>query len=160
MRRLWPCCSKPGRIRIAQMKTGETALLAAAGNGNVATARMLLDAKADVNASRWNGDTPLMAAVNTGNLELVRLLAERGGKVNAAENRMGQTPLMWAEAGRPDGDCQVSDGAGRRRERDIAQRVIPRFYSRRSGGMRKRLEHCLMRWRTRRPGARMATRHF
>ena len=80
-------------------RTGETPLLFACGNGNLAIARMLLDAGAAVDAARWSGDTPLMAAVHAGNEALVRLLVERGATVNVAEQRMGQTPLMWAAAG-------------------------------------------------------------
>src|SRR5579862_2170389 len=92
------------KVNVAD-ENGETALLAACTNGNLAIARALLDSKADPanpNAARWNGETPLLMAVNAGNLDLVKLLLDRGARVDAAESRLGQTPLMWAaEAGRP-----------------------------------------------------------
>ncbi|MGO9262345.1 MAG: ankyrin repeat domain-containing protein [Bryobacteraceae bacterium] len=66
---------------------------------------LLLDAKANVNAVRWDGETAPMAAVNAGNLELVKLLLDRGANVNAAESRMGQTVLMWAVA---DGRAEIA----------------------------------------------------
>jgi ankyrin repeat protein len=46
----------------------------------MAVVRMLLDARADVNAARWNGDTPLLAAVNAGSLEIMRLLVDHGAR--------------------------------------------------------------------------------
>ena len=79
---------------------GTTPLLAAIINDNMATARTLIEAGANVNAADWYGQTPLWAAVDVRNLdvpgptrdngvdraealELIELLLARGAAVNA-----------------------------------------------------------------------------
>src|SRR5438309_9910301 len=62
--------------------------------------KLLLDAKADVNAPLVRGETPLMSVADKGNIEAVRLLLDRGADVNVRESKGGQSALMWAVAGR------------------------------------------------------------
>jgi ankyrin repeat protein len=58
----------------------------------LATVRVLLDGKADVNQATTAGDTPLHYAAGSGSVPLIRLLAERGASLEAV-NENGQTPL-------------------------------------------------------------------
>lgn len=61
----------------------ETALMWAAGSGDVACVRRLLDVGADARAMTSRGQTPLSAAVVGGHADVVRLLVARGADVNA-----------------------------------------------------------------------------
>src|SRR5438552_1772894 len=79
---------------------GASPLYAACATGNIATIKMLLEAKADPNVPLVSGETPLMAAVDQGNLDAVRLLLDYKADTNAQESKGGQTALMWAAAGR------------------------------------------------------------
>jgi ankyrin len=74
---------------------GLTALVFAAREGDVESARALLDAGADVNQQTEYGWTPLLTAVNNRNYRLAQLLIERGADVNLA-NKGGWTPLYLA----------------------------------------------------------------
>jgi uncharacterized protein len=74
---------------------GLTALVFAAREGDVESARKLLDAGADVNQATEYGWTPLLTAVNNRNYALATLLIERGANVNLA-NKGGWTPLYLA----------------------------------------------------------------
>jgi uncharacterized protein len=74
---------------------GLTALVFAAREGDIESARALLDARADVNQTTEYGWTPLLTAVNNRNYALAKLLIERGADVNAA-NKGGWTPLYLA----------------------------------------------------------------
>ncbi len=73
--------------------TTRPALLWAAEHGLVATATLLLDQGADVNATDQFGNTSLHLAVRYP--DLVRLLLERGARVGA-RNAFGDTPLHRA----------------------------------------------------------------
>ncbi|MGE3277934.1 MAG: ankyrin repeat domain-containing protein [Vicinamibacterales bacterium] len=75
-----------------------TPLMMAARNGDVASMRLLLDAKADATGANANGTTVLMLAAASGQVEAVRLLADRGADVNAKEATWGQTAMMFAAA--------------------------------------------------------------
>ncbi|HZI80908.1 MAG TPA: ankyrin repeat domain-containing protein [Vicinamibacterales bacterium] len=74
---------------------GLTALTFAAREGDVESARRLLDAGADVNQTTEYGWTPLLTAVNNRNYRLALLLLERGADVNRP-NKGGWTPLYLA----------------------------------------------------------------
>jgi ankyrin repeat protein len=74
---------------------GLTALMFAAREGDLESARALLDAGADVNQTTEYGWTPLLTAINNRNYELARLLVERRADVNLA-NRGSWTPLYLA----------------------------------------------------------------
>jgi ankyrin repeat protein len=74
---------------------GLTALVFAAREGDLESARALLDAGADVNQQTEYGWTPLLTAVNNRNYQLATLLVERGADVNIA-NKGGWTPVYLA----------------------------------------------------------------
>jgi ankyrin repeat protein len=74
---------------------GLTALTFAAREGDLESARALLDAGADVNQATEYGWTPLLTAINNRNYALAALLIERGADVNRA-NKGGWTPLYLA----------------------------------------------------------------
>jgi ankyrin repeat protein len=64
----------------------------------VAIARLLLDAGADLEAKNDSGATPLHQAANSGNAELAALLLARGAQVNPRD-KWYNTPLLYAEDG-------------------------------------------------------------
>jgi ankyrin repeat protein len=72
-----------------------TPLVYAARAGSIDTARVLLDAGADVNQVTRYGWSPLLAATQNGNYQLAKFLIERGADVNLA-NKGGWTPLYLA----------------------------------------------------------------
>jgi ankyrin repeat protein len=72
-----------------------TALVYAARVGSIDTARVLLDAGADVNQVTRYGWSPLLAATQNRNYQLGVFLIERGADVNRA-NKGGWTPLYLA----------------------------------------------------------------
>ena len=74
---------------------GLTALVFAAREGDPASARLLLDAGADVNQTTEYGWTPLLTATNNRHYGLATNLIERGADVNLA-NKGGWTPLYLA----------------------------------------------------------------
>jgi hypothetical protein len=80
----WACASEPALIR-------------AAGRGDVATVRKLLEAGADVNVRGADGGTALMAAAAHGQMESARLLLARGADASARDGR-GRTALEIAKA--------------------------------------------------------------
>ena len=74
--------------------TGRPPLIDAARIGDIEALRMLLEKKADVNATEGDGSTALHWASYRDDLESARLLLDAGAKVNVA-NDLGATPL-WA----------------------------------------------------------------
>ena len=74
---------------------GLTALVFAAREGDVESAKALLDGGAKVNQATEYGWTPLLTAVNNRNYALATLLIERGADVNTP-NKGGWTPLYIA----------------------------------------------------------------
>jgi ankyrin len=87
-----------------------TALLFAARQGHVDTARALLDGGADVNQAGADNTSPLLIAIVNGHYELASLLVERGANPNIADAN-GRTPLyaaidlrnvQWSQAPAPE----------------------------------------------------------
>jgi ankyrin repeat protein len=74
---------------------GLTALIFAAREGDLDSARFLLDAGADVNQTSEYGWTPLLTATNNRHYALGKYLIERGADVNKA-NKGAWTPLYLA----------------------------------------------------------------
>jgi uncharacterized protein len=74
---------------------GLTALVFAAREGDIESARALLDAGANVDQTTEYGWTPLLTAINNRNYHLAALLIERGADVNLP-NKGGWTPLYLA----------------------------------------------------------------
>jgi ankyrin repeat protein len=71
-----------------------TPLLYASRDGRLETARVLLDAGADINKTDANGITPLISAIVNNRVDVARLLIEKGADIHAAD-WYGRTPL-WA----------------------------------------------------------------
>jgi hypothetical protein len=96
---------KPARglLPAASADERHLALAYAAQHGQVAVARLLLDAGED--PSRYNPmgahshSTPLHQAVWYGHGEMVRLLAERGARRDLRDTLWQGTPLDWADYG-------------------------------------------------------------
>jgi ankyrin repeat protein len=74
---------------------GLAALHLAAREGDIESAKALLDGKADVNQLTEYGWTPLLTAVNNRNYALASMLLDRGADPNIA-NKGGWTPLYIA----------------------------------------------------------------
>jgi ankyrin repeat protein len=74
---------------------GLTALILAARENDIESARLLLTAGADVNQTSNAGWTPLLMATNNRNYQFGKLLVERGADVNKA-NATAFTPLYLA----------------------------------------------------------------
>ena len=74
---------------------GLTPLTFAAREGDIESARLLLDAGAQINQVTEYGWTPLLTAVNNRNYQLAKLLLEKGADPNIA-NKGGWTPLYLA----------------------------------------------------------------
>jgi len=96
------------KIRLRMTAAGFIALLAlvgcmpalhnAAADGDIGTARTLLDQGMDINAHGGPlSETPLYRAVSRGQVQMIKFLLERGADINA-KNRMGETPLHRAAA--------------------------------------------------------------
>ncbi len=78
-------------------KSGLTALLHAARQGHLASARALIDGGANVNAvSGGDGTSPLLIATINGQFDMAMLLLERGADPNLAARVNGATPLWSA----------------------------------------------------------------
>jgi ankyrin repeat protein len=86
---------KDGGYVSSRDKYGLTPLHNAAQNGQATVARLLLAAKADVNAKAappCTGETPLVRALQYDQLTVVRVLLARGADVNAKDNE-GRSPM-------------------------------------------------------------------
>ncbi len=77
--------------------TAPRALTAAAYGGYPETARVLVDAGANVNSKDSSGRTPLMAAALSGSSDVARLLLDHKADLNA-EDSGGSTALIYAAA--------------------------------------------------------------
>jgi ankyrin repeat protein len=78
---------------------GITALIAASSEGNVDSVKLLIGAKANVNAKDKDETNALMAAAARGHLDVVTTLLEAGASVNE-QNSDGHTALMFANNGK------------------------------------------------------------
>jgi ankyrin repeat protein len=77
--------------------------LYAARDGNLDMARLLVDAKADVNRPSANGTGPMVVAVTNNHVQLAMFLLEKGADANAADRFYKRTPLYAAvETRNPD----------------------------------------------------------
>jgi ankyrin len=85
----------PERGSRAAIPGAMTPLLYAARDGQLQLARLLLDARADVNLAEANAITPLLMAITNDHMDVARLLVERGADVNTADF-WGRTPLFSA----------------------------------------------------------------
>ncbi|XP_021171417.2 protein TANC2 isoform X1 [Fundulus heteroclitus] len=74
---------------------GETALTAAAGHGQLAVSRLLLDQGAAPEQGNRQGITPLFSAVRRGHCQVVEMLLSHGVEVNRVDQQ-GRTALMTA----------------------------------------------------------------
>jgi ankyrin repeat protein len=80
------------------MDEGRSPLTNVVNKGNVAGARLLLEAGADVNKThRYTGETPLMLAVRDQNIAMVRLLLEFKADLNRT-NKKGESAKAIAES--------------------------------------------------------------
>ena len=84
----------PERGKRAPIPGEMTPLMYAAREGRTESARLLLEAGADVNAVDANGIAPLLLAIGNNRIELAELLLDRGADLNAVD-WYGRTPL-WA----------------------------------------------------------------
>jgi len=91
----------------AQDEHGFTALMYAAGKGNVYCVKVLIGCHANVNAKDKNGNTALMNAAFWGRTVNVKALIAAGANVNAKDND-GKTVLMHAGP-LPDGRVKSPD---------------------------------------------------
>jgi ankyrin repeat protein len=107
---------KAGAQATATGKNGWTPLMAAAGNGNDETCRLLLgelerldsDMREDIEKrdDTW-GRTALMWAADGGHTEVCMLLLEKGADVNTGDKNAGRTPLMLAAWRGRTGTCRL-----------------------------------------------------
>src|SRR5688572_981019 len=89
----------PGFYRARAVPTPSgamSALLFAAREGNQNMARILVDAKADINLASANGSTPLIVAITNNHITLGLALLERGADPNLADRFWKRTPLYAA----------------------------------------------------------------
>ena len=82
-------------VPVGYSNGGFTALLFAAREGDLESARLLLAAGADMNRLASDGKDPLGLAIYNGNYELASLLLDTGSTVDHPDAE-GFTPLFWA----------------------------------------------------------------
>ena len=69
-------------------KLSETALHAAAGRGDAVMVRLLLEHKADINATDKSGFTPLLNATEKGYMAIVEILVQQGADLAAHDQKV------------------------------------------------------------------------
>src|SRR5947207_9068830 len=72
-----------------------TPLLYAARDGRLEAAKILVDAKADLELANADGITPLLMAISNNQIPVARFLIDRGAKINVSD-WYGRTPLWTA----------------------------------------------------------------
>ncbi len=90
-----PADAEPDAEPVGYANGGFTPLAFAAREGQLAAARRLLEAGADIEAYAADGKTPLSLAIYNGHFELASYLVANGAEVNTADAE-GFTPLFWA----------------------------------------------------------------
>jgi ankyrin repeat protein len=88
-----------------------SALITAAGTGDLDQVRDLLDAGADVNVKGAGGRTPLMEACYAGHTQVVRVLLDNGANVSLKKSD-GATALAFAEGGKHQEIIQMLEQVG------------------------------------------------
>jgi ankyrin repeat protein len=89
----------PGIYRARAVPTPSgamTAILFAARDGNLEMARILVDAKADLERPSANGTRPLVVAIINNHIELAMFLLEKGADPNVSDDFYHRTPLYAA----------------------------------------------------------------
>jgi len=86
---------KDSEITNGQLVSFKTPLMEAAGSGNIAAVRLLLQHDADVNASDYYHATAIIDAANNGHPDVVKALIGAGANIDAHQDS-GDTPLMRA----------------------------------------------------------------
>jgi len=79
-----------------QNKSGETALMSAAEDGQRDVCELLIAKGANVNAQNNSGETALMKAAYSGHRKVCELLIAKGADVNAQNYKTGDTALISA----------------------------------------------------------------
>ena len=83
-------------LSIAQVAgAGDSRLIDAVRDRNIASVRVLIKQRADVNAAQGDGITPLHWAVHSDDLPMAELLIRAGARVSAADD-VGVTPVYLA----------------------------------------------------------------
>lgn len=85
----------PERGSRAPIPGAMTPLMYAAREGHIDIARMLLEARADVNEVDKNDIGPLLMAISNNRIDMARFLIDRGANIHAAD-WYGRTPLFAA----------------------------------------------------------------
>ncbi|HEY7689208.1 MAG TPA: ankyrin repeat domain-containing protein, partial [Dongiaceae bacterium] len=99
-----------------------TALLYAARDGEAESARLLIQAGADLELAEYNGITPLLMAVSNDHHRIAGALIEAGANVNAAD-WYGRQPL-WAAVESRNRDVSSATATSNGVDRDAALQVI------------------------------------
>jgi len=86
---------KQGSVPMNYPRGGFTALLFAAREGDLASGRTLVNAKAKLNLSDPDGTTPLIEAIINFHFDFAAFLLDRGADPNARDNK-GRSPLYAA----------------------------------------------------------------
>ena len=106
---------------------GNTLLMLSAYKGSCQTARILLEAGAEVDRRNRRGQTPLGGVAFKGYEDIVRLLLEYGADMDA-DNGGGMTPMMFAAMfGRSNVVALLkkhAEGQGRRERLGLAARLL------------------------------------
>lgn len=83
-------------VNVQDPQTGSTLLIYAAVNGKLDLVKILVEAKANINARDAKGGTALFGASARGHTEIVEFLWKHGADLEASEAEQKTTPLMIA----------------------------------------------------------------
>ena len=99
---------------------GNTPLMQAAGDGDVAVMTTLLEHGASIKTKNESGEVPLGFAVTYEQPEAIRLLAAHGADINGTEGS-GQTHLDWAILSGWEETAEALRSLGARRMEEISE---------------------------------------